>query len=59
MASNGQLETLQWLRALGCPWDESTTTHAKNEEIYLWAKQNGCPIAEGNPRRSQFVVSEW
>ena len=46
----GQLDTLEWLRLGGCPWDEDTTKYASNDEIYNWAKSNGCPVAQGNPR---------
>ena len=49
-ASFGQLDTLKWLRARGCPWDEETTRYASTDEIYDWAKSNGCPVADGNPR---------
>ena len=49
-ASFGQLDTLKWLRARGCPWDEETTRYASTDEIYDWAKRNGCPVADGNPR---------
>lgn len=49
-SANGQLTTLRRLFAKGCPWDESTTKYARTEEIYLFAKSNGCPIAVGNPR---------
>lgn len=45
-AAYGTLETLKWLRAKGCPWDDQTTKYASTEEIYLWAKDNGCPVAE-------------
>ena len=31
-AENGHLAVLQWARAQGCPWDESTC---------LWAAENG------------------
>ena len=46
-ATNGQCDTLRWLRVNGCPWDEATTEYAKTEEIYLWATQNGCPTENG------------
>jgi hypothetical protein len=49
-AGFGQLDTLKWLRLQGCPWDEDTTKYASTDEIYNWAKSNGCPVAKGNPR---------
>jgi ankyrin repeat protein len=51
-AGFGQLDTLKWLRAKGCPWDEDTTKYASTDEIYDWAKSNGCPVAKGNPRET-------
>jgi hypothetical protein len=56
-AAYGTLETLKWLRAKGCPWDDKTTEHASTNEIYLWAKGNGCPVAKGNPRNG--LVSDY
>lgn len=61
-ASNNQLMTLKWLFARGCPWDETTTTGAYDEEIYSFAKSNGCPIAKGDPRSGDFCwldESSW
>ena len=60
-AGYGQLDTLKWLHANGCPWDESTTKYASSEEIYVWATNNGCPIAEGNPRETLTIsfLSPW
>lgn len=49
-AANGQFHTLKWLHANGCPWDERTTAYALNDEICVWATQNGCPVTLGNPR---------
>jgi hypothetical protein len=54
-AGFGQLETLQWLRLGGCPWDEDTTKYASTDEIYNWAKSNGCPVANGNPREKLTI----
>jgi hypothetical protein len=53
-ASYGSLDTLKWLRAKGFPWNEATTEYASTEEIYNWAKVNGCPVAKGNPRNEQY-----
>ena len=36
---------LQWLRAIGCPWDEKTcreAAHVGYLEILKWARANGC-----------------
>ena len=45
-AAFGQLETLQWLRANGCPWDATTWNNAViggHLELLKWAHANGCP----------------
>lgn len=54
-AAGGQLDTLKWLRAKGCPWGYLTTTYAKTEEIYSYAVHNGCPVEEGNPRETSYI----
>ena len=44
-AERGQLETLQWLRANGCPWDGETCEWAVrggHVELLAWARANGC-----------------
>ena len=57
-AGFGQLDTLKWLRAKGCPWDEETTKYASTDEIYDWAKRNGCPVAKGKPREKLVHAHE-
>ena len=42
----GHLELLQWARANGCPWDESTALEAARwgrTRLLPWAIANGCP----------------
>jgi hypothetical protein len=44
-----RLETLQWLRANGCPWDKSVWMEAVRSgrtDMLRWAIANGCPISE-------------
>ena len=46
-ARQGYLETLQWARENGCPWDEETTSIAAQchqLDVLCWAIENGCPI---------------
>jgi hypothetical protein len=45
-AGGGHVEVLQWARANGCPWDESTRANAAERghlEVLEWARTNGCP----------------
>jgi hypothetical protein len=45
-AAKGDLETLQWLRQQGCPWDSltcATAAKANRKDIIEWARENGCP----------------
>jgi hypothetical protein len=40
-AMNGQLETLIWLRAHGCPWNkEMCIAEAGSEEVARWAEEH-------------------
>jgi hypothetical protein len=46
VAARGWLALLQWARANGCPWDESTCAKAAEGgqlEVLRWARANGCP----------------
>lgn len=43
---NGQLETLMWLRAKGCPWDEDVCADPANLTVLKWARENGAPWNE-------------
>lgn len=46
-AADGQLRTLQWLRAQGHPWNKWACYHAaKNGHLAAlqWLRANGCPI---------------
>jgi hypothetical protein len=58
-AGGGQLDTLKWLCDRGCPWDSGTTEYASTDEVYEWAKQNGCPVAKGNPRQKLHFDDFW
>ena len=45
-ASNGDIETLKWLRAHNCPWNSSVSDHAAEAgqvELLKWAVENGAP----------------
>lgn len=45
-ASEGNLETLQWLRNNKCPWDAFTSILAASNghtDVFKWAAENGCP----------------
>ena len=58
-AKAGNLAMLQWMRAQGCPWDESTTYAAAqkgNIEILRWARSQGCPLNKENCRRSYLYM---
>ena len=51
-AAFGQLETLQWLRANGCPWDKDTCVYAagvRKLEVLQWLRANDCPLDENTP----------
>ena len=48
-ASGGRLETLQWLRSQGCPWDQYTCAWAATHghlKCLQWARSEGCPWNE-------------
>ena len=48
-AGRGKFESLTWVRANGCPWDEWTCAFAAGGghlEVLQWARQNGCPWNE-------------
>ena len=50
-ARDGYLETLKWLRTVGCPWDENTLCSAAANgflDIIKWAIENGCPIEKSS-----------
>ena len=45
-ARNGRLESIKWLRANDCPWDEETCDRAaqgKHLDVVKWLRDNGCP----------------
>jgi hypothetical protein len=45
-ALEGQLAALQWLRSVGCNWDEATCEYAAlagHLDVLQWARANGCP----------------
>jgi hypothetical protein len=43
-----KLDKLQWLRSIGCPWDENTCASATiNLGILRWVRENGCPWDKG------------
>jgi hypothetical protein len=52
-ATNGDLETMQWLREKNCPWDDVVTYKAftgKHADILRWSVLNGCPFSKRIPR---------
>ena len=53
-AWGSQLETLKWLWANGCPWDQETCENAAQHrelEFLKWARANGCPWNKENCAR--------
>jgi len=45
-AARGDIESLQWLRSVGCPWNAETCSRAAlggHLDIIQWARANGCP----------------
>jgi hypothetical protein len=45
-ACHGQLDTLEWLRRQGCPWDGNVIFWAQemgHSHVVEWARINGCP----------------
>ena len=49
LASEGDLEALQWFHANGCPWDEWTCSYAAlggHLEVLQWVREHGCPWDE-------------
>ena len=45
-AFGGHMETLQWLRSQGCPWDERVcggAAHNGDLNMLQWARSQGCP----------------
>eukprot|EP00854_Cymbomonas_tetramitiformis_P001028 gene1028-1557_t len=45
-AQGGKAQILQWLRARGCNWNESTCMQAmynNHISVLKWARENGCP----------------
>ncbi|KAL6059217.1 Ankyrin repeat domain containing protein [Balamuthia mandrillaris] len=49
IAATGNLSMVQWVRARGCPWDESTCSVAARKghlEVLQWAREQGCPWQE-------------
>src|ERR1700733_3597535 len=61
-AKSGQVQTLQWARANGCPWNENTCAYAAENghlEVLQWAVANGAPydiITLGSPH---VDVQKW
>ncbi|HEV7735865.1 MAG TPA: hypothetical protein VGO47_00590, partial [Chlamydiales bacterium] len=64
-AREGRLEILQWARANGCPWDESTCANAARNgylEILQWARANSCPWDKGtcaDAAQGHLEVLKW
>ena len=66
-AVGGHLETLQWLRSQGCPWDERACAFAALDghfEILKWLKSEGCPWYTGliccdAARAGHFEMLKW
>ena len=48
-AGNGQLETVEWLREIGCPWDDEVFQAAVNGghvDVIEWLELHDCPLPE-------------
>jgi hypothetical protein len=39
-------EVIQYLRDIGCPWDETSYQHARTLDVLKWLMLNGCPYNE-------------
>jgi hypothetical protein len=51
-AGAGQLETVKWLRGIGCPWDEDVLQAAVNGghvDVVEWLELQGCPPPDQDP----------
>lgn len=60
-AEYGDLDALQCLRAVGCPWNEKVLILAlkyKHCEVFKWALENGCPHQLHTIRRYP-LADEW
>ncbi|AVK76332.1 hypothetical protein pneo_cds_725 [Pandoravirus neocaledonia] len=59
---SGRLETLQWARANGCPWDERVciaATTFRCLDVLKWAVENGCPCYRGMWTERERDDLEW
>ena len=65
-ALGGHLETLQWLRSQGCPWNVDTCAWAAAHghlKCLQWARSEGCPwsafTTRGAARRGHLECLQW
>lgn len=65
-AEAGRLDAVQFLRSVGCPWDEDTFSFAALEghkEVLLWAKEHGCEMTAEAFRfaasKGDLVTLQW
>ena len=65
-AGRGHLETLQWLRSQGCPWDGYTCQWAAQTghlKCLQWAQSDGCPwntwTCQKAARYGQLECLQW
>ena len=67
VARGGHLETLQWLRSQGCPWDKymcSVAAAYGHLKCLQWARENGCPwianhMCDEAANHGHLAVLEW
>ena len=53
---------LQWARANGCPWDETTCSRAAGGghlEMLQWARADGCPWDDLTRYYPTDEILEW
>ena len=65
-AFSGHLETLQWLRSQGCPWDQHTCFCAAMKghlKCLQWLRSEGCPCSENTclwaARHGHLQCLQW
>lgn len=64
--SSGQLEMLEWLLSVGCPWNETVCATAAADgdvRVLRWLRQQGCPwdsrCCEGPVLEGDFECLDW
>ena len=58
-AAGGHIEVLSWLRAQGCPWDETVCAAAKEVEVIRWLHEHGCSWDERTTLITIYGFSSW